>query len=258
MAMPKKEKVVQSVEIVPALPRGFVGAIADEVAKTVVQRLPNILTLRSFQRTKKPQKHKTNAFLNAVFLDTSAIIDGRVFDIIQLGLLNSPIVVPQSILTELKRIADSQDMVKRERGRKGLLDLEKLKKARGVKVVILEEREEIKKEVDEKLIHIAKSHKGKIITCDYNLAKKASVEGVIAVNINTLANLLKITAVPGETLHIKILHMGKDLTQGVGYLNDGTMVVVEGGNSNIGFMVDVVISRVIQTEVGRILFAKKI
>lgn len=240
---------------VPALPRGFVGAIADEVAKTVIQRLPNMLYMG---RTRKPTKPKPKKYQDGLFLDTSAIIDGRIFEVIRMGLLRDVFVVPSSILAELKHIADSQDMVKRERGRKGLLGLEKLKKIRGVKVIILEGDKNTTDEVDERLIKIAKAHKGKIITCDYNLAKKANIENVTAINVNTLANVLKITAVPGETLHIKVLHVGKDATQGVGYLDDGTMVVVELGGSDVGLMVNVVISRVLQTEVGKILFAKKI
>ena len=114
------------------------------------------------------------------------------------------------------------------------------------------------KEVDEKLIAIAKSRKGKIITCDYNLEKKASISGVVAVNVNTLANVLKVTAVPGESLHIKLQHKGKDITQGVGYLDDGTMIVVEHASMDLGKEVNVIVSRVIQTTAGRILFAKKI
>jgi uncharacterized protein YacL len=113
-------------------------------------------------------------------------------------------------------------------------------------------------EIDERIIKAAKMHKGKIITCDYNLNRKANIDGVSAVNINELAHILKIAAVPGESLHIKILHIGKEEAQGVGYLDDGTMIVVEQGKENIGQMLDVVVSRVIQTASGRILFAKKI
>ncbi len=233
----------------------MVGLLADEVAKTVIRRLP------SFRRRSK--RKKTKEIQNAIFLDTSAIIDGRIFDIIKLGLFTGTFVVLESILLELKHIADSQDTVKRERGRKGLELLEKLKKTKGVKFKVqaeLEKESESKdiKEVDEKLIHQAKKHKGKIITCDYNLEKKSNISGVTAVNINTLAALLKVRAVPGEVLHIIVLHKGKEPTQGVGYLDDGTMIVVENGVGNIGKETDVLVSRVIQTTAGRILFAKKI
>lgn len=235
------------------LPAKFVQALADEVAKNVMNRLPHIP--RREPRTKKSQKIE-----NAIFLDTSAIIDGRVFDVINMGVLIGTIMIPESILLELKHIADSQDMVKRERGRKGLALLDRLKKSKGIKVMHVPDKNGngSPNEVDEKLIEITKNYKGRLITCDYNLEKKASISGVMAININTLANHLKIKAVPGEALHIKVLHIGKDSTQGVGYLDDGTMLVVEHASEDVGRDIDVIVSRVIQTTAGRILFSKKI
>lgn len=241
------------VPTVAEFPAKLVQALADEVAKNVMNRLPHIP--RREPRTKKSQKIE-----NAIFLDTSAIIDGRVFDVINMGILIGTVMIPESILLELKHIADSQDLVKRERGRKGLAFLDRLKKSKGIKVIHLPDKNGngSPKEVDEKLIEITKSYKGRLITCDYNLEKKASISGVLAININTLANHLKIKAVPGEALHIKILHVGKDLTQGVGYLDDGTMLVVEHASEDVGRDIDVIVSRVIQTTAGRILFSKKI
>ena len=238
------------------LPAKFVQSLADEVAKTVVSRLPHIPNISRPTRRRK----KTTKIEDPVFLDTSAIIDGRVFDIVNLKVLTGTFVIPESILLELKHIADSQDMVKRERGRKGLALLDKLKKTKGIRVMHLADKngEGSPKEVDDKLIEIAKFNKGKLVTCDYNLEKKASISGLTAININTLANLLKIKAVPGESLHIRVLHQGKDLTQGVGYLDDGTMLVVENASDDVGREVDVIVSRVIQTTAGRILFSKKI
>lgn len=243
-----------------ALPASLAAALAEEIAKTVVQRLPHMLAAR---RERKTATKKAKKIEDGIFLDTSAIIDGRIFEIATLGLLNGIFVIPESILLELKHIADSQDMVKRERGRDGLEGLEKLKKSKKIKIMVLSHEEpetsnKKKKEVDEQLIDIAKKYKGKIITCDYNLEKKASIHGIIAINMNALAQCLKIAAVPGESLHIKVLHQGKDFTQGVGYLDDGTMLVVEQGSTDVGKMIDVVVSRVIQTVSGRILFAKKI
>lgn len=244
----------------PFLPPRLIGALADEVAKTVAMRLPHLL--RPSQ--KKKSGKKAQKIENAIFLDTSAIIDGRVFDVLNLGLLTNVIIVLESILLELKHIADSQDAVKRERGRKGLEKLESLKKTKGARVIILSENEEKKfsnnktREVDEMLIKIAKFHHGRIITCDYNLGKKANIQGIQAVNINALANCLKVTAVPGEALHVEVLHQGKDVTQGVGYLDDGTMIVIENASENLGRTINVVVTRVIQTQTGRILFAKKI
>ena len=234
-------------------PPRVIGMIADEVAKTVIRRLPH------------PKKRKkAKKIEHAIFLDTSAIIDGRIFDVIHLGLVKATFVILESILLELKHIADSQDIVKRERGRKGLALLEKLKKEKGIKVSLISQGQEKIlgldkiKEVDEKLISASKINKARIITCDYNLEKKASISGITAINVNTLANVLKITAVPGESLHISVQHIGKDVTQGVGYLDDGTMIVVENANFDVGRAIDVIVSRVIQTTAGRILFAKKI
>ncbi|MBI2430466.1 MAG: hypothetical protein HYV39_00375 [Candidatus Levybacteria bacterium] len=220
----------------------------------VVNRITYLVPKR-----KKKTKSRIKSIERAVFLDTSAIIDGRIFDVIRLGLFLDVLAIPNEILLELKHIADSQDVVKRERGRKGLEMLEGLKKTKGIKVVVVPNENLLqKKEVDETLISIAKKYNGRIITCDYNLEKKAAIQGVKAININALANHLKITAVPGEALHIKIQHPGKDISQGVGYLDDGTMVVVESGVSDVDRTIDVVVSRVIQTASGRILFAKKI
>lgn len=243
---------------VPEIPAKLVQSIADEVAKNVINRLPHMAMPnipRRAPKAKKPQKIE-----GAIFLDTSAIIDGRVFDVINMGVLTGTVMIPESILLELKHIADAQDMVKRERGKKGLALLDRLKKSRIIKVMHVPEKngEGTPREVDDKLIEIARNYKGRLITCDYNLEKKASISGVIAININTLANHLKIKAVPGEALHIRVLHVGKDTTQGVGYLDDGTMLVVEHASSDIGREIDVIVSRVIQTSAGRILFSKKI
>lgn len=246
--MAKKERAARQPIVFP--PR-LIGVVADEIAKTVIRRLPHILS-------RPRRKKKTKKIEKAVFLDTSAIIDGRVFDVIHLGLIQDPIVVPEHILLELKRIADSQDAVKRERGRKGLEKLEQLRRRRVKFTVLPEEQEQNTSETDEKLIKAAKAHRGRIITCDYNLEKKANIEKVRAINVNALAQALKVIAVPGEALHVRVLHQGKDASQGVGYLDDGTMIVVEYGRDDVGKTVTVVVSRVIQTVAGRILFAKKV
>lgn len=241
----------------PAFSPKLIGAIADEVSKSIISRFPSMM----HRPKKKVRPKKTKKIEYAILLDTSAIIDGRIFDIISTGLLNGIVVILPSILMELKHLADSQDTVRRERGRKGLELLEKLRKGKQMKIVTLGEDDEKKfdgLEVDEKLIRLAKVHKGKVITCDYNLEKKANIENVRAVNINALANHLKVIAVPGESLHITISHPGKEPSQGVGYMDDGTMIVLENGALMVGKSVDVVVSRVIQTATGRILFAKRI
>ena len=234
-------------------PPNLIAMLADEVAKTIVKRLPNLIPHR---RKGNPAIRK-NKIENAIFLDTSAIIDGRIFDVIGLGVFTGVFVILESILLELKHIADSKDSVKKVRGRKGLEFLEKLKKTKEVQVKISPDFTD-SGEVDERLIQAASYTKGKIITCDYNLEKKAVISGIKTINVNTLANMLKVIAVPGESLSIKILHKGKDLAQGVGYLDDGTMLVVENAASDLGMDVNVMVSRVIQTTAGRILFAKKL
>lgn len=248
-----------SIRKMPALPQRFIVLLAEEIAKTMVLRMPALLPAA---RKKHLKKKKSKKIENAVFLDTSAIIDGRIFDLINLGLLSGTFVATDSILRELKYIADSQDMIRRERGRRGLDKLARLRKTRGVRFHILKEEYDSNNgkpgEIDERLIKAAKSQRGKIITCDYGLDKKANIDGVNAININELANILKVIAVPGEALHIKLQHAGKEDSQGVGYLDDGTMIVVEGAKDNVGQSLDVVVSRVIQTASGRILFAKKL
>lgn len=261
----KKEEPVQVLEKQQPIKQPFqfqqtfVGAMAEEIAKTVVARLPKMLKLPSKRKTTKAKQKKIE---NAILLDTSAIIDARIFDVIQLGLFTGTFVVPESVIGELKRIADAPDPVKKERGRRGLEALEQLKKNKKVKVTVLSVdhhnnhiRE--KKEVDEELVDLTKNYKGKIITCDYNLEKAATIRGVTAINMNALAQCLKVAAVPGELITVKVLHPGKDDTQGVGYLDDGTMIVVEKGSGDLGKNVAVTISRVIQTASGKILFAKK-
>jgi len=244
----------ESEHISPFSPK-MIGMIADEVAKTLMKTLPR---RRNNGKKKKPKKIE-----NPIFLDTSAIIDGRVFDLINLKVFNGTFVILESVLLELKHIADSPEEIKKEKGRRGLSFLDKLKKTKGVKVEVFSADKEKSfeldkiKEVDERLIKISKTEKGRIITCDFNLEKKASISGISAININTLANLLKVRAIPGEAFSIKLLHKGKDTTQGVGYFDDGTMVVVENANLDIGKTIEVKVSRVIQTTAGRILFAKK-
>ena len=255
--MAKRKKTKQPEERHLFNPK-LVAQIADEVAKTVLSSLPQVPHV-PMPHVPRRNGRKGKKIENAYFLDTSAIIDGRVFDVISLGLTSGNIVITESILLELKHIADSQDSVKRERGRKGLSLLEKLKKTKGIKVNLVSENgKSEEEEVDEKLISMAKASRGKILTCDYNLEKKAAISGVVAINVNTLANFLKVKAVPGEALYIKLLHLGKDPSQGVGYLDDGTMVVVERAAKEVGHHADVIVSRVIQTTAGRILFAKKI
>lgn len=225
------------------LPRRVVLQIADEVAKRL-KRKPSSGKKITAQKFDKP-----------IFLDTSAIIDGRLFDLIKLGVFDGNLILIESILTELKNIADSKDDIKKERGRRALRMLDDIKKQKNVKLIVLNEGDE-DYPVDEKVIQYAKKHKGKIITCDFNLAKKAKIENVISIDIHEIANVLKTQAVPGDSFWIKLVHKGKGEGQGVGYLADGTMIVVEQGSEFLGKSIKVMISRIIQTDAGKILFAK--
>lgn len=191
-----------------------------------------------------------------LILDTSAIIDGRVLDITKTGFLSGVLLIPNFILAELQQVADSSDYLKRSRGRRGFEIIEDLKKIKGIRVEIWD-KEPSARSVDDKLIKLGKSLSGKIITTDFNLNKVASVSGVGVLNINELANAVKTLAIPGEKLPIKVIHIGKEAAQGVGYLNDGTMIVIEDGARLVGKEIEVEVTRMLQVPAGRMIFAKK-
>ena len=189
-------------------------------------------------------------------LDTSVIIDGRIADVCETGFLDGTLVVPQFVLRELQYIADSQDSLKRNRGRKGLDILQRIKKGPEVKVLISEADFPDIKDVDMKLIELAKQLGGKIITNDFNLNKVAELRGVQVLNINSLANSLKPVVLPGESMRVFILKEGKEANQGVGYLDDGTMVVVDNAKRHIGRNIDITVTSVLQTTAGKMFFGK--
>ncbi|MFZ5627367.1 MAG: PIN/TRAM domain-containing protein [Bacillota bacterium] len=189
-------------------------------------------------------------------LDTSVIIDGRIADIIETGFLEGPVVVPGFVLEELRHIADSSDVLKRNRGRRGLDILNKIRKDLKVKVEVVEKDFDDIAEVDSKLVRLAQQLNGKIITNDFNLNKVAELQGVLVLNINELANAVKPMVLPGEEMNVQIVKDGKETGQGVGYLEDGTMIVVDGGKRHIGQNVIVVVTSVLQTAAGRMIFAR--
>lgn len=189
-------------------------------------------------------------------LDTSSIIDGRIIDVCETGFIEGVVLIPKFVLNELQMVADSTDPNKRSRGRKGLTELSRLKKVKGVKVKIIEKDYPGIKEVDDKLMKLAKEVQGTLITTDYNLNKLASLEGIKVLNVNELANALKPIVMANEELRITIIKEGKERAQGVGYLQDGTMVVVEGGKNYLGQEVDVVVTSILQTPAGRMIFAQ--
>lgn len=189
-------------------------------------------------------------------LDTSVIIDGRIADICDTGFLDGTLVIPQFVLKELQLVADSSDSMKRNRGRRGLDILAKIQKMAGVEVVISDVDFPDVREVDLKLIELARTLTGKIVTNDFNLNKVAQLRGVEVLNINELANALKPVVLPGEIMKVFILKEGKEYNQGVAYLDDGTMVVVDNARKMIGKTIDIVVTSVLQTTAGKMIFGR--
>lgn len=193
---------------------------------------------------------------NVKIMDTSVIIDGRIADVCETEFLDGTIIIPQFILQELQHVADSSDSLKRARGRRGLDILHRIQKMTHMEVRIVEEDFPRIREVDSKLIALAKKMGAKVITNDFNLNKVAELQGVKVLNINDLSNAVKPVALPGEAMRVFVLKEGKEAGQGVGYLDDGTMIVVENGRKHISRTVDVSVTSVLQTAAGRMIFTK--
>ena len=193
---------------------------------------------------------------NLKILDTSVIIDGRVADICETGFVDGLLIVPQFVLRELQLVADSSDQLKRNRGRRGLDILQRMQKMGAIQVQIVEEDFPQMREVDMKLIELAKKVDGKIVTNDFNLNKMAQLQGVAVLNVNELANALKPVVLPGEIMHVFILKEGKEYNQGVAYLDDGTMVVVDNAKKMISKTIDIAVTSVLQTTAGKMIFGK--
>ncbi len=215
---------------------------------------------RERERSKKrePEKEQTAPLTEPkiqILLDTSTIIDGRIADISQTGFVMGTLVVPRFILNELQRIADSADTMRRNRGRRGLEILNRLQKDATVPIDIIDTDIEGIADVDGKLVKLARDLHCPIITNDFNLNRVAELQGVKVLNINELANAIKPVLLPGEEIQIKIMQDGKELGQGVGYLDDGTMIVVENGRQFMNSTIEVTVTRVLQTVAGRMIFA---
>jgi uncharacterized protein YacL len=193
---------------------------------------------------------------NPKILDTSVIIDGRIADITETGFVEGTLIIPQFVLSELQHIADSSDSIKRTRGKRGLEILHRMQKQVDVDVTIVDTDFPGIKEVDAKLIELAKEVQGKIVTNDSNLNKVAELQGIEVLNINELASSLKPVVLPGEEMNVKILKEGKESGQGVAYLDDGTMIVVDNGKRQMGKTIDVIVTSVLQTPAGRMIFAR--
>lgn len=189
-------------------------------------------------------------------LDTSVIIDGRIADITHAGFIDGKIVIPNFVLEELRHIADSSDTLKRNRGRRGLDILNRIQKELKVPVNVLDDNVDDGLEVDSRLVKLAQRMGGKVVTNDYNLNKVCELQGVPVLNINELANAVKPVVLPGEEMDVQIIKDGKESGQGIAYLDDGTMIVVDGGKSHIGQEIGVLVTSVLQTAAGRMIFAK--
>lgn len=191
-------------------------------------------------------------------LDTSVIIDGRIADILKTGFLEGPIVIPEFVLVELRHIADSSDSLKRTRGRRGLDILNKIQQEYGIEIYNTDNEKSLKEipEVDVKLLKLAQLINGKVVTNDYNLNKVAAINGVNVLNINELANTLKPVVLPGEKMSVNLVKQGKDNSQAIAYLDDGTMIVVEDGRKMIGKTTEINVTSVLQTSAGRMIFGR--
>lgn len=213
--------------------------------------------LRFFNYTGRAEENTSGKKELLKVLDTSAIIDGRIYDVCLTGFIDGTLLVPTFVIAELQHIADSSDAVRRNKGRRGLDLLAKMQKQEKIKIDIIEVKTEEEKDVDARLVQLCKKINAAIITNDYNLNKVAELQGIKVLNINELTNAVKVMVYPGETMHITILKEGKEEGQGVGYLEDGTMVVVEDAQAHIGSELEVIVTSVFQTAAGRMIFTRK-
>ncbi len=237
---------VSFVEVLLLLWMGYVGLI-------VGASKGDILNLGAFGGVFGGEQTASQSFK---ILDTSVIIDGRIADIVETGFLDGTLVIPQFVLRELQLVADSADSLKRNRGRRGLDVLQKVQKMTQLRVQILEDDFPNVPEVDMKLIELAKAYTCKIVTNDFNLNKVAQLHGVAVLNINELANALKPIVLPGEIMRVFILKEGKEYNQGVAYLDDGTMVVVDNAKKMISRTIDITVTSVLQTTAGKMIFGR--
>ena len=225
------------------------------VGLTVAKRHDLIAAAESIGLIRRVPAEGEGSGIPRILVDTSAIIDGRIADIADSGFLFGILEVPRFVLDEVQRLADSSDSLRRTRGRRGLEILARMRKTGTTPVVVIDEDVPGTPEVDSKLVALAKKNGRAVLTNDLNLNRIADLQGVRVLNLNSLANAVKPALLPGEDLKVRVIQPGKDAGQGVGYLDDGTMVVVEGGAKAIDTEVDVTVTRVLQTVAGRMVFA---
>ena len=240
---------------IPGLISIVLGYLGINIAIHKREELLNLLVALPW-KGKERQKEKVVEPEHYKILDTSVIIDGRIADICQSGFMEGTLIIPVFVLEELQHIADSSDLLKRNRGRRGLDVLNRIQKDMGMYVKIHEQDFEEIAEVDSKLVKLAQSLKGKLVTNDYNLNKVAELQGVQVLNINELSNAVKPVVLPGEEMVVQVVKDGKEMGQGIGYLDDGTMIVVDGGKKHMGDTIGVLVTSVLQTAAGRMIFAK--
>jgi uncharacterized protein YacL len=242
--------------IAPILLTLLFGYLGFQVGFKKRDELLNLFSNRRDKKKTGEEESDAAVSEQLKILDTSVIIDGRIADICQTGFLEGTIVIPQFVLEELQHIADSSDVLKRNRGRRGLDILNRIQKELSIKVEIYEGDFEEIQEVDSKLVKLAKLTNGILVTNDFNLNKVCELQKVTVLNINDLANAVKPVVLPGEELNVQVIKDGKEYHQGVAYLDDGTMIVVEEGREYIGKRIDVLVTSVLQTSAGRMIFAK--
>ncbi|NLN47920.1 MAG: PIN/TRAM domain-containing protein [Clostridiales bacterium] len=234
----------------------LMGYLGISVATKKREDLINAFSILKRIGLKDKDKSKSEHKVQPKVLDTSVIIDGRIADIVKTGFVEGPLVIPTFVLEELRHIADSSDGLKRNRGRRGLDILNKIQNDMDIIVEIIEKDFDDVSEVDTKLLKLAQFLDGKVVTNDYNLNKVAEFQRVPVLNINELANAVKPVVLPGEEMEVTVIKDGKESGQGIAYLDDGTMIVVENGRRNIGDTITVVVTSVLQTAAGRMIFAK--
>ncbi len=244
--------------IIPVFLAFFLGYLGFQVGFKKKDELISLFSISARMQKKKgsADEEQEEQDKRLKILDTSVIIDGRIADICQTGFLEGVIVIPQFVLEELQHIADSSDVLKRNRGRRGLDILNRIQKELDITVEIYEGDFEDIQEVDSKLVKLAKLTSGVVVTNDFNLNKVCELQKVAVLNINDLANAVKPVVLPGEEMNVQVIKDGKEHNQGVAYLDDGTMIVVEEGRNYIGKHIDVLVTSVLQTAAGRMIFAK--
>lgn len=240
-------------KIVPIILSIFLGYLGIKISLKKKDEFFNLFLIVKKMSPQKPAKAESVEIPK--ILDTSVIIDGRIFDICKTGFVEGPLIIPNFVLEELRHIADSSDSLKRNRGRRGLDILNKIQNELDIKVEITDKNVDAT-EVDTKLLRLAQMLKGKVITNDYNLNKVAEFQRVPVLNINELSNAVKPVVLPGEEMVVQVIKDGKESGQGIAYLDDGTMIVVDGGKKFIGDTIDVLVTSVLQTAAGRMIFAK--